>query len=312
MRALRVHAWGEPPVVDEIPEPVRGDGEVLVRVDAAGLAHLDLTVASGEFGIRPSLPYIGGVEGSGTVLEADDLEPGTQVLLRGGGIGLTRDGTWQERISVPRKAVTLLDNPLPAELTATFLGPTTTAAVSLYDVAKLQAGEKVAVTGAAGAVGSLVCQLARQAGAEVTGLVSREARLADLPGGVAGVVLAEAPAAWAEQRPFDLLVDTTGGDGLIGRTRWVRAGGRAVVVGYTAGKEATLDLPNWLLADVALLPVNMMRHGKRGQELSPGLSAQLASGALTLAVERVPVEAAAEAFGRLAGGQVRGRLVLTF
>ncbi len=56
----------------------------------------------------------------------------------------------------------------------------------------------------------------------------------------------------------------------------------------------------------------MMRNGKRGQELSPGLSAQLAAGTLTLAVEQVPIEAAAEAFGRLAKGEVRGRLVLTF
>ncbi|GAA0514916.1 zinc-binding alcohol dehydrogenase [Paractinoplanes deccanensis] len=312
MRALRIHAWGASPVIDDIPEPVRGDGEVLVQVDAAGMAHLDLTVASGEFGMRPALPYTGGVEGSGTVLEADDLAPGTQVMLRGGGLGVVRDGTWQERVSVPRKAVSLLDTPLPANLAATFLGPTTTAAVTLHDVAKLTAGEKVLVTGAAGAVGSLVCQLARQAGAEVTGLVGRPERLADLPGGVTGALLGEPPAGWAAERPFDLLVDTVGGDRLIERTRWVRAGGRAVVVGYTAGAEATVDLPNWLLADVALLPVNMMRHGRRGQELSPALSAQLAAGTLTLAIEQVPVEAAADALARLAKGQTRGRLVVTF
>ncbi|BBH67887.1 zinc-binding alcohol dehydrogenase [Actinoplanes sp. OR16] len=312
MRALRIHAWGTRPVVDEVPEPIRGEGEVLVQVDAAALTHLDLTVASGEFGMRPPLPYTGGVEGSGTVLEADDLAPGTQVMLRGGGLGLVRGGTWQERVSVPRKAVALLDTPLPAGLAATFLGPTTTAAVTLYDVAELQAGEKVLVTGAAGAVGSLVCQLALHAGAEVTGLVGRPERLADLPAGVTGAVLGDPPAGWAADRPFDLLVDTVGGDRLIERTGWVRAGGRAVVVGYTAGATATVDLPNWLLADVALLPVNMMRKAQRGQELKPALSAQLAAGTLTLAIEQVPVEAAADALDRLAKGQNRGRLVVAF
>ncbi|GAA0526310.1 NADPH:quinone oxidoreductase family protein [Paractinoplanes ferrugineus] len=312
MRAVRIHAWGEPPVLDEIDEPVRGDGEVLVEVQAAALAHLDLTVASGEFGMRPPLPYTGGVEGSGVVLAADDLAPGTQVMLRGGGLGLIRGGTWQERVSVPRKAVTVLDPPLPADVAATFFVPTTTAAVVLGDVARLQPGERLAVAGASGAVGAAVCQLARLAGAEVTGLVGSPERLAGLPAGVPGVVLGEAPAEWATQRPFDVVVDTLGGEDLIGRTRWVRAGGRAVVIGYVAGTRSTLDLPNWLLADVALLPVNMIRHERRARELAAGLIGRLASGELSVAVEPVPAEAAADALDRLDRGQVRGRPVLKF
>jgi NADPH:quinone reductase-like Zn-dependent oxidoreductase len=123
MRALRVHDWGQPPVVEDVPEPVRDEGEVLVQVQAAALAHLDLTVASGSFGMRPPLPYTGGVEGSGVVLEGDELKPGTQVMLRGGGPGLLRDGTWQKRVSVPRKAVTPLARALPPAVAASFFVP---------------------------------------------------------------------------------------------------------------------------------------------------------------------------------------------
>ncbi|MBM2615726.1 zinc-binding dehydrogenase [Actinoplanes sp. LDG1-06] len=307
MRALRFHDWGKDPVIEEIEEPVRGEGHVLVQVEAAALAHLDLTVATGTFGLKPELPYTGGVEGSGVVIEADDLEPGTQVMLRGAGLGLLRGGTWQERVSVPRKAVTVLDPRLPAEVAATFFVPTTTAAVVLQDVAKLQPGEKVAVVGAAGAVGASVAQQALLAGASVTGLVGREDQLDLVPSGVSGAVLD----GFAGEE-FDLLVDTLGGEGLIGRTGWVRTGGRAVVVGYVAGTQVTIDLPSWLLADVALLPVNMIRHERRARELAPALIQRLAAGDLSVSVESVPLDDAVDAMARMRSGHVRGRAVLTF
>ncbi|MCO8277535.1 zinc-binding dehydrogenase [Actinoplanes sp. TRM 88003] len=307
MRALRIHDWGKDPVVEDIAEPVREPGQVLVQVQAAALAHLDLTVASGNFAMKPPLPYTGGVEGSGVVLEADDLEPGTQVMLRGGGLGLLRDGTWQERVVVPRKAVTVLDPQLPAEVAATFFVPMTTGSIVLHDVAKVQPGEKVAVVGAAGAVGASVAQQAVLAGAEVTGFVGREDQLAGVPAGVTGVALGE-----ERGEEFDLLVDTLGGEGLIGRTGWVRKGGRAVVVGYVAGTEVTIDLPSWLLADVALLPVNMIRHERRARELAPELIRRLAAGELGVAVESVDLDNAADALERMRSGHIRGRAVITF
>ncbi len=308
MRALRFHDWGKDPVIEDIDEPVRGEGEVLVEVQAAALAHLDLTVASGNFGLKPQLPYTGGVEGSGVVLAADDLAPGTQVMLRGAGLGLLRGGTWQERVSVPRKAVTVLDPRLPAEVAATFFVPTTTGAVVLHDVAQVQAGERVAVVGAAGAVGASVAQQALLAGAEVTGLVGREDQLALVPSGVTGVVLGSEPG----DSEFDLLVDTLGGEGLIGRTGWVRKGGRAVVVGYVAGTQITIDLPSWLLADVALLPVNMIRHERRARELAPAMIERLAAGELSVSVETVALSDAVDAIERMRSGHVRGRAVLHF
>ena len=115
VRAARFHAWGAAPIVEDVPDPVREPGHVLVKVEAAAVAHLDATVSGGDFGMRPELPYIGGVEGAGIVLEsdADGPPPGTQVLLRGAGIGMKRDGTWAERITVPTRAAMPLATPLP-------------------------------------------------------------------------------------------------------------------------------------------------------------------------------------------------------
>ncbi|WP_439657641.1 quinone oxidoreductase family protein [Lentzea sp. HUAS TT2] len=315
MRAARFHEWGSAPVVEDVPEPVRGEGEVLVEVQAAAVAHLDTTVASGTFDLKPPLPYIGGVEGAGVVVECDadsGLEPGCQVRLRGGGLGLLRGGTWTERLSVPAKAVTRLDAPLAAEVAATFFVPATTAFAALHDVARLGDDEEVIVVGAAGAVGSMVAQQARFAGAKVIGVVGRADQLADVPEGVTGVVLdsAEDVARLAADRTATLLVDTLGGDGLVARTRWVRPGGRAVVVGYVTGAEVRVDLPSWLLDDVALLPLNMIRRERRAREVADDLAKRLSAGELRVDVQRYAFADAASAVEDLKAGRVRGRAVL--
>ncbi|MFJ7945046.1 zinc-binding alcohol dehydrogenase family protein [Streptomyces sp. NPDC096354] len=313
MRAARFHAWGAAPVIEEVPEPVRGEGEVLVQVEAGGVAHLDVTVASGEFAMKPTLPYIGGVEGAGTVLEADadsGLAPGTQVVLRGGGLGILRDGTWTERVSVKRKAVTVLDAPLEPAVAASFFVPATTAYVALHDVGRVEKGEEVVVVGAVGAVGAMVAQQALAAGARVTGVVGRPDQLADVAAGVEGVTLADADGLLASDRSASLLVDTLGGEGLIGRSRWVRQGGRAVVIGYVAGPDVALDLPSWLLDEVALLPVNMIRQERRAREVSAELVRRLSTGELSLAVEKFGMAQAPAALDALRNGRVRGRAVL--
>lgn len=315
MRAARFHAWGAAPVVEDVPEPVRAAGHVLVEVQAAAVAHLDVTVAGGEFGMRPELPYIGGVEGAGTVLASDPDSgpaPGTQVVLRGSGLGVVRDGTWTERVSVPAKALTVLASPLAPEVAATFFVPATTAYVALHDVARIQEGEEVIVVGAAGAVGSMVAQQALAAGATVTGVVGRAEQAAEVPEGVTVVVATATDAVerLAAARSASLLVDTLGGDGLIGRTAWVRPGGRAVVIGYVTGTRAGIDLPSWLLNDVALLPVNMIRRERRAREIAGGLVERLSSGGLRVGVQRFALDDTALALDELRAGRVRGRAVV--
>jgi len=314
MRAIRFHDWRDAPVIDELPEPVAGDGEVLVRIQAAGLSHLDLTVASGTFSFKPTLPYTAGVEGSGVVVSGAGFEPGTQVLVRGGGIGLRRDGTWAEYMAAPAKAVSALSAPLEPAVAATFFQPTSTAHVALHDIARIQDGEQVIVVGAAGAVGGQVVQQALRAGAHVTGVVSRADQLARLDPAAEGLLLddSEGLAALAKERTATLLIDTIGGAQLPERVRWVAPGGRAVLVGYVAGTTFEVDLPSWLLEDVALLPMNMIRREPRARELSADLAQQLAAGQLSLEVETFGPEQVPEALARLAAGEVAGRAALVW
>jgi NADPH2:quinone reductase len=314
MRAIRIHQWASAPVVEHLAPPARAAGETLVRIDAAAVSHLDLTVASGQFELRPPLPYVGGVEGSATVLESGEAEPGAQVLLRGAGLGLRRDGTWREVASVPSRAITVLPQRLEPTVAAAFFVPATTAYVALHDVARVEPGERVAVAGGAGAVGSLIVQLALRAGAEVTGIVGRAEQLGQIPAGAAGVLLSDAaaPGVFAAERGFDLLLDTPGGAGLAGRVKWVRPGGRAVCIGYVAGAETTLRLPSWLLDDVSLLPVNMIRRESRAREICGDLVAQIAAGELSVATEALKPDEVPGALVRLAEGRIHGRAVVVF
>ncbi|OHV44642.1 NADPH:quinone reductase [Pseudofrankia sp. BMG5.36] len=322
MRAVRVHGWGGPLRVDDVPVPRRGEGETLVRVEAAAVAHLDLTVASGNFTIKPELPYVGGVEGCGVVVESDALEPGTRVLLRGGGLGLIRGGTWAEYVVTRSKTLVPAVEGLSPELGACFFVPTTTAHVALHEVGRIGAwgvegvektsDEVVVVAGAAGAVGSMVVQLALRAGCSVIGLVAREEQRGLVAPGAEAIAADQADrlAALAKDRTATLLVDTVGGADLPGRCTWVRPGGRAVLVGYVAGTDIDIHLPNWLLDDVALLPVNMIRREVAAREHAHALAEMLVSGDLTLGVESFPMEEAGRAIDLLAAGRVGGRAVI--
>jgi len=315
MRAARFREWGSAPVIEDVPEPVRADGEVLVEVRAAAVAHLDVTISGGDFGMKPPLPYIGGVEGAGIVLEADPgagLAPGAQVMLRGAGLGMLRDGTWTQRVSVPRKAVTVLEPSLAPEVAATFFVPATTGYVAVRDVARVGKDDHVIVVGAAGAVGAMAVQHALAAGATVTGVVGRPEQVSQVPAGAEALDLTSDRdvAALAAARPASVLIDTLGGEGLTGRTRWVRPGGRAVVIGYVAGPRTEIDLPSWLLDDVALLPLNMIRQERRAREIAPELVRMLAAGELQVAVERFSLAEAARALEALRSGSLKGRAVV--
>ncbi|WP_199906849.1 quinone oxidoreductase family protein [Aeromicrobium chenweiae] len=320
MRAARIHGWGEAPVVEHVPAPVAGEGEALVRVEVAAVSHLDVTVAGGDFGIKPNLPYVGGVEGCGVVVTSERFAPGTRVILRGGGIGLMRDGTWAELVVTKDKTLTELPEGLDPEVGATFFQPTTTAHTALHGVGRLGgwladvpvADEHVAVAGAAGAVGSMVTQLALLSGAKVTALVADESQVERVAAGATVVVSGDdgAIAALASDRPATLLVDTLGGADLPARSRWVRPGGRAVSIGYVAGDDVRLGLSNWLLDDVALLPVNMIRREREARALLPELAAMLVSGDLTLDHETFGMDDLGQALELLGTGRVRGRAVV--
>ena len=287
MKAMRIHAWNEPPRLADLPEPVRTPGRTLVRMAAATVGHIDRTVWGGHFMNPPDLPYVPGVEAAGTVIESETFAPGERVWVRGAGLGTRFDGTWREIIDAPDAAIGRLPERVPMSLGSAFFSPCTSAWVALHEVARVRAGERVLVSGASGAVGSLAMQLARDAGAEAV--------------------------AWKPDEPgsnADVLIDTVGGPVLAAALERIEAGGRAVLVGYTAGNQITLDIARFLQRDVSLLPLNMFRRDAAGRAAAPELLARLADGRLQLQVTEFPLADASRAMQWITQRGHRGRAVL--
>ena len=289
MKAMRLHAWGEAPRLEELPEPEPRPGRTLVRMAATTASHLDRSIAAGGFLRHPPLPYVPGVEAAGTVLQSERFTVGARVWLRGAGLGTTEDGTWRETISAPDAALGALPETISMPLGAAFFSPCTAAWVALFGVGALQPGERVLISGASGAVGGVALQLARAAGAQVA---------------VAGD-------AADDNAPCDLLVDAVGGPPLAALLARLVPGGRAVLVGYTAGRRVELDLAELMQRDIRLLPLNMLRREAEARAAAPELLARLADGRLTLPLRSFALSQTAEAMAWIAERGHRGRAVLT-
>jgi NADPH:quinone reductase len=312
MAALRVHALGDAPRPDRLPVPRPGPGEVLLRLAASVIGHHDLDVAGGTLSFHPPLPYVPGLEGAGRVasigadVDRDRFPVGALARVFGGGLGATRPGTWAEYVVAPAEVVTLVPEGLDVTLAAACGSVALTAWSAAIDLGGLQLDESLGVTGASGAVGSLVLQLAEQHGvARRVAWVRSPERAAAVTAGTE-VVAGDEPV-----EPVDLLVDTVGGPLLATRLRSVRRGGRAVLVGYTAGTRVCVELPDLLAADVSLLPLNMRRR-RPPPDLESRLVADFAAGRLHVATEAVELSDLDGAIARLNGAGAAGRVVLTW
>src|SRR5207302_4697889 len=99
MKAARVHRFGDPLQLDELPEPTPGPGEVVVALEFIGVNPVDIWVTQGAVagGSQP-LPFVPGMEAVGSIT-------GRRYLLRAPGFGAARDGFYRERASVPESAL---------------------------------------------------------------------------------------------------------------------------------------------------------------------------------------------------------------
>ncbi|MGH9138708.1 MAG: quinone oxidoreductase family protein, partial [Acidimicrobiales bacterium] len=184
-----VDRLGGHPSLRDVADPViTAGGTSLVRVHAAVVSHLDVQIYGGDVNIVPTMPLVPGTEASGEVVDGDGFPVGTPVRVRGGGVGIRCPGAWAELVVVPESALTVLEQPVDWTLAAAYFSPAATAWAAVHDVARVTSGERLLVTGAAGAVGSMAVQLAARHGCEVVALVGSAARRDRVPAGAAAVV----------------------------------------------------------------------------------------------------------------------------
>lgn len=180
MKAILVREFGGPEVLklEEIPDPKPREGQVLVRVCAAGVNPVDTYIRSGQYAIKPDLPYVPGMDGAGVIESVEegvvDLKPGDRVWLSQTVSGRLQ-GMYAEKAVCEARHV----HPLPDDLTfaqgAAVNVAYVTAYRALFDRAGLKAGETVLIHGATGGVGLAAVQLAVAHGAIVLGTGGTEA-----------------------------------------------------------------------------------------------------------------------------------------
>ena len=172
MKAVRFHEYGEPGVLryEDVERPVPGAGQVRLRVAATSFNPIDASVRAGTMrGPMPvTLPHTPGRDVAGTVDAlgdgVDGLEVGAAVI---GFLPMADDGASAEYILAPAEALTPAPTSIPLSDAAALPVVGLTAWQALFDHGKLQAGQRVLVNGAGGAVGGYAVQLAKNAGAYV-------------------------------------------------------------------------------------------------------------------------------------------------
>ena len=174
MRAVRYDRYGPPEVlrVEEVPEPVPGAGEVKVRVRAASLNPIDWKIRAGEMRWMPV--FRGPPRGTGCDIAGEIVGVGRAVAPRhvgehvfGALSPLVRDGSCAEYAVLPAASVAVLPDEIDFVRAAALPIAGGTALQALVDEARLDAGQRVLIVGAAGGVGHFAVQLAKHVGAHV-------------------------------------------------------------------------------------------------------------------------------------------------
>jgi len=176
MKAVRIHTFGGPEVMqfEDVPTPAPQAGQVLVRLAAAGLNYIDIYQRSGLY--PNPLPYTMGLEGSGV---AAAVGPNVTGFKEGDPVAYTGiPGSYAEYVLVPADRLVQMPRGLDVKIGAAAMLQGMTAHYLAYTTYPLKPGDTCLVHAAAGGVGLLLVQMAKQCGARVFGTVSTEEKAA--------------------------------------------------------------------------------------------------------------------------------------
>ncbi|MGB3165382.1 MAG: NADP-dependent oxidoreductase [Alteraurantiacibacter sp.] len=332
MRGWAMTGYGGPEKsgMREMVRPVQGDGEVLVKVHAAGLNPVDWKTREGKLRavMDFDMPVVMGNELAGEVIaqgrDATRFALGDRVMVR---VPKDRMGAYAEYAAVPEADCALVPASIDDTQAAAIPLAGLTALQVLRDELHLQQGDRVLITGGAGGVGTFAIPLAKWLGAHVTTTASSRGRELVERLGADRVVDYTAEQFEDVIEPVDAAFDMIGGDTLSRCFRIVKSGGKVVsIAGLPEPRTATQDLgrgfPLTALFWVASLKLRMQARMQgvdyRFLLMHPDgeglvkLASLVDDGTITPVVDKVyPFARMADAMAYLEKGHAKGKVVVT-
>jgi len=308
MKAIRFHHYGGPDllVLDDVPAPNLCAGEVLVRIQAAGVNPADYKFRAGWFKdfVNLTLPFIPGADFSGTV---ERVGPGVQGFKPGDEVFGMRDvqvgGSYAQYIAVRSDAIALKPRRLSHTQAAGVPLAALTAWSALFDHAELKRGQRVLIHAASGGVGVFAVQLAKLAGTEVIATTSTDNVELVRSLGADQVIDYRIADFATTVKDIDIVLDALGGETQIKSMEVLRTDGLIVTL-QPPGIDAMLA--KQMKVRTAL--VEVAANGKRIAKLASLLD----DGVLTPIIDQVlPLAQAGQAHVRSESGRARGKIVLT-
>jgi NADPH:quinone reductase-like Zn-dependent oxidoreductase len=339
MKAAIFHEYGGPEVVrvEEVPAPRPASGEVLIRVRAAAMNHLDLWVRRG-IGIATTMPHIGGSDIAGVVEELGPDTEGPAVGQRvvvnpslfcgscpscGRGeqslcyhfkiLGEHTDGGFAELVCAPAANVYPIPDSVSFEQAAALPISYQTAWRALVGRAALRPGEDVLVIGASGGTAVAAVQIAKLMGARVFAVTKGEENVARVRALGADVVYDRGEIDFSRElyrdtgkRGVDVVVENVGESTWQGSIRALARGGRLVTYGATAGPKPQTDLRLVFWKQLQIIGTTMASRAEFEAMLGVALR-----GAVEPVIDTVmPLDEARAAHERLEAGNQFGKIVL--
>ncbi len=306
--------------IGELADPEPGRDEVVVRMEAATVNFADSLVVSGQYQVKPELPFTPGSEFAGWVTQPDGegvFEQGDRVV---GYIGF---GAMAEQVVTHRHNLTRLPDGVSFETGAAIPVAYGTAYHALTDRARIDPEETLLVLGAAGGVGMAAVQIGKKLGAKVIAAVSSEPKEAAVRKAGADEVirydmtpLRDGVTALVGGAGIDVVFDPVGGDVTEPALRSTGWNGRLLVIGFASGQIPSIPLNLNLVKGNSVVGVFWGRFNLEEPERSAANNAQImdwvVDGSLSPVVQRAfPLSETAQAMHWVADRQAIGRVVVT-
>ena len=322
MKAVLCTRYGGPDdlSVADVPDPVAGDGQAVIRIAAAALNFFDTLIIAGKYQTRPAFPFSPAAEFAGTVERVGagvtSVAPGDRV------VGYMGYGAARERVAIDARRLTKIPSSLDAERAAGLIVTYGTTYYALKNRADLKRGETLAVLGASGGTGLAAVELGKLMGARVIACASADDMLAfarehgaDDGINYATEDLKESLRKLTGGKGADVIYDPVGGAYAEQALRSIAWEGRFLVVGFAAGDIPKLPLNLVLLKSCDVRGVFWGAWAEREPDAHRANIAQLmnwcSEGKLAVHIHQVyPLAQTADALKAIAGRSVMGKVIL--